>query len=187
VSIDSLCASPVLIAIDLRPTLCVAWGLRHVRTASVARTNAAQYRPISAAKSIRRTSAELSVSIRCMGDSIRVSKIATLPIDAGLKVPSGSTIYERRQPDPIETLKLTSELWNAHRCGLAEEETTLKARSNEAAHARAEASFRKEERAKEGAKAMMEYQAKGRMIREKMERLKALRLAKEAADKKRAG
>jgi len=122
-----------------------------------------------------------------MGDSIRVPKIATLPIDAGLKVPSGSTIYERRQPDPIETLKLTSELWNAHRCGLAEEETTLKARSNEAAHARAEASFRKEERAKEGAKAMMEYQAKGRMIREKMERLKALRLAKEAADKERAG
>ena len=51
------------------------------------------------------------------------------------------------------------------------------------ARARAEASFRKEERDKEGAKAMMEYQANGRMIREKMERLKALRLAKEAADK----
>ena len=45
------------------------------------------------------------------------------------------------------------------------------------ARARAEASFRKEERAKEGAKAMMEYH------REKTERLKALRLAKEAADK----
>jgi hypothetical protein len=55
-----------------------------------------------------------------------------------------------------------------------EEETTLKTQSNEAAHARAEASFRKEERAKEGAKAMMEYQANGRMIREKTERLKAL-------------
>jgi hypothetical protein len=78
-------------------------------------------------------------------------------------------------------------LWNAHRCGLAEEETTLKTQSNEAAHARAEASFRKEARAKEGAKAMMEYQANGRMIREKTERLKALRLAKEAADKERAG
>jgi hypothetical protein len=63
----------------------------------------------------------------------------------------------------------------------------LKAQSNEAARARAEASFRKEERAKEGAKAMMEYQANGRMIREKTERLKALRLAKEAADKERAG
>lgn len=60
-------------------------------------------------------------------------------------------------------------------------------RSNEAARARAEASFRKEERAKEGAKAMMEYQANARMAREKTERLKALRLAKEAADKERAG
>jgi len=55
------------------------------------------------------------------------------------------------------------------------------------ARARAEASFRKEERAKEGAKAMMEYQANSRKIREKTERLKALRLAKEAADKKQAG
>lgn len=58
------------------------------------------------------------------------------------------------------------------------------ARSSEA-HARAEASFRKEERAKDGAKAMMEYQAHGRAVREKMARLKALRLAKEAADKER--
>jgi hypothetical protein len=62
----------------------------------------------------------------------------------------------------------------------------LTTQSNEAARARAEASFRKEERAKEGAKAMMEYRANSRMIREKTERLKALRLAKEAADKERA-
>jgi hypothetical protein len=55
------------------------------------------------------------------------------------------------------------------------------ARSSEV-HARAEASFRKEERAKDGAKAMMEYQATGRAVREKIARLKALRLAKEAAD-----
>ncbi len=48
--------------------------------------------------------------------------------------------------------------------------------------ARAEASFKKEERAKEGAKAMLEYQANGRMVREQMARLKALRLAKEAAE-----
>jgi hypothetical protein len=48
------------------------------------------------------------------------------------------------------------------------------------ARARAEASFRKEERAKEGAKANI------RMVREKTERLKALRLAKEAEDKERA-
>jgi len=72
-----------------------------------------------------------------------------------------------------------------HICGFVEEETTLTNGSNEA-RARAEASFRKEERAKEGAKAMMEYQANSRMIREKTERLKALRLAREAADKERA-
>jgi hypothetical protein len=69
---------------------------------------------------------------------------------------------------------------------VAERETTLRAKSNEA-QARAEASFRKEQRAQEGAKAMMEYQANSRKVREKMERLKALRLAKEAADKARAG
>jgi hypothetical protein len=67
-----------------------------------------------------------------------------------------------------------------------ERETTLKTESNET-RARAEASFRKEERAKEGAKAMMEYQANSRIVREKTERLKALRLAKEAADKERTG
>jgi hypothetical protein len=59
---------------------------------------------------------------------------------------------------------------------------TLTTKSNEA-RARAEASFRKEERAKDGQEAMMEYQAKIRMVRENTERLKALRLAKEAADK----
>ena len=58
------------------------------------------------------------------------------------------------------------------------------ARSNEA-KARAEASFKKVERAKDGAKAMMEYLANGRMVRERTERLRALRLAKEAADKDR--
>jgi hypothetical protein len=58
------------------------------------------------------------------------------------------------------------------------------ARSSEA-RARAESNFKKEERAKEGAKAMMEYQANGKIVREKMAQLKALRLAKEAADKKR--
>lgn len=60
-------------------------------------------------------------------------------------------------------------------------------RSSEAqssgARARAEASFRKEERAKDGAMALMEYQANSKAVREKMERLKALRLAKEAAEK----
>jgi hypothetical protein len=56
------------------------------------------------------------------------------------------------------------------------------ARSSEA-RSRAEASFRKEERAKDGAKAMMEYQAHSRVVREKMAKLRALRLAKEAAEK----
>jgi hypothetical protein len=53
-----------------------------------------------------------------------------------------------------------------------------------AARARADASFKKEERAKDGAKAMMEYIDNGRVLRERTERLRALRLAKEAADKK---
>ena len=65
-------------------------------------------------------------------------------------------------------------------------QTTLPTGSNEA-RARAEANFRKEERAKDGAKAMTDYQANARMVREKTERLKALRLAKQAADKERAG
>jgi hypothetical protein len=67
-----------------------------------------------------------------------------------------------------------------------EQERLLTTRSDEA-RARAEANFKKEQRAKEGEKAMLEYQAQGRMIREKTARLRALRLAKEAADKARAG
>jgi hypothetical protein len=61
----------------------------------------------------------------------------------------------------------------------------VKSGSNET-RARAEASFKKDERAKDGAKAMMEYQANARMVRERTEKLKALRLAKEQADKERA-
>jgi hypothetical protein len=51
------------------------------------------------------------------------------------------------------------------------------------ARARAEASFRKEERAKDGTMAMAEYQANIRLVREKTDRLRALRLAKEAANR----
>jgi hypothetical protein len=47
---------------------------------------------------------------------------------------------------------------------------------------RAEANFKKEERAREGAQAMLEYQANGREVRENMAKLKAMRLAKEAAE-----
>jgi hypothetical protein len=60
---------------------------------------------------------------------------------------------------------------------------STEARSSEV-RSRAEASFSKEERAKDGAKAMMEYQAHSRMVREKTARLRALRLEKEAADRK---
>jgi hypothetical protein len=60
----------------------------------------------------------------------------------------------------------------------------LTTKSDEA-RARAEASFRKEEHAKEGAKAMTE--ANSRLVREKTEKLRALRLAKETADKERIG
>jgi hypothetical protein len=54
-----------------------------------------------------------------------------------------------------------------------------------AARARAEANFKKEERAKDGAKAFMEYLTQNAAVREKTARLKALRLArdKEEADK----
>ena len=49
--------------------------------------------------------------------------------------------------------------------------------------ARAEANIKKEERAKDGAKAMMEYLANGQEIRERMAQLRALRLAKETETK----
>jgi len=71
-----------------------------------------------------------------------------------------------------------------------QEESPLTVKTSEvrstAARARAEASFKKEERAKDGALAMMEYLANARMVREQTERLRALRLAKEEADKEEA-
>jgi hypothetical protein len=52
-----------------------------------------------------------------------------------------------------------------------------------AAKAKAEASFRrKEQQARDGAIAMTEYIAEQKAVRAKTERLRALRLAKEAAD-----
>jgi len=54
------------------------------------------------------------------------------------------------------------------------------------AQQRAEASFRKEQQARDGAKAMQEYEAAGQATRAKTARLKALRLAKEAAEKEAA-
>jgi hypothetical protein len=53
------------------------------------------------------------------------------------------------------------------------------------AKARAEASFKKKEhQAQEGAKAWAEYEAERRALSEKTERLRVLRLAKEATDAK---
>ncbi len=58
------------------------------------------------------------------------------------------------------------------------------ANNSKEAKTRAEASFKKkEQQAKEGAKAMVQYEAERHATREKTARLKALRLAKEAADK----
>lgn len=55
--------------------------------------------------------------------------------------------------------------------------------SKEALKKRADASFKKDERAREGMKAMLEYEAEGRAVRENTARLRALRLDKEAAEK----
>jgi len=52
--------------------------------------------------------------------------------------------------------------------------------SSDQTRQRAEQSFKKEDRARDAQKAMMEYEAQARAIREKTARLKALRLAKEA-------
>jgi len=49
--------------------------------------------------------------------------------------------------------------------------------------ARAEASFKKEERLRDGQKAMAEYEAAQHAVREKTARLRALRLARDAAAK----
>jgi hypothetical protein len=50
-----------------------------------------------------------------------------------------------------------------------------------AAHARAEALFKKEQQLREGAKAMAEYKATQKAINEKTAKLRALRLARDAA------
>jgi hypothetical protein len=59
------------------------------------------------------------------------------------------------------------------------------ANNSKAALARAEAGFKKDQRAREAAKAMAEYEAAGIAMREKTARLRALRLRKEAADAER--
>jgi hypothetical protein len=65
---------------------------------------------------------------------------------------------------------------------LTEKEMTL-ANNSKDTPKRTEARFKKEERAREGAQAMLEYEAEGRAVREKTVRLRALRLAAEAGKK----
>ena len=55
--------------------------------------------------------------------------------------------------------------------------------NSDEARARAETAFKKEQQAGEGAQAWLEYEAKARAMQENTARLRALRLAKEAADK----
>ena len=61
---------------------------------------------------------------------------------------------------------------------LVEKEMTLA--SSKDALKRTEATFKKVERARKGAQAMPEYEVEGRALREKIARLRALRLAAEA-------
>ena len=71
--------------------------------------------------------------------------------------------------------------------GVVSEQTRRKGdivtNSKEALKKRADARFKKDERVREGTKAMLEYEAEGRAVREKTARLRALRLDKEAAEK----
>jgi hypothetical protein len=60
---------------------------------------------------------------------------------------------------------------------------TLASDSHEVLKKRAEANFRKEERAQDGKKNMSDYEAEGRAVAANTVRLRALRLAKEAVDK----
>ena len=71
--------------------------------------------------------------------------------------------------------------------GVVSEQTRRKGHivknSKEALKKQADARFKKDERVREGTKAMLDYEAEGRAVREKTARLRALRLDKEAAEK----
>ena len=54
--------------------------------------------------------------------------------------------------------------------------------NDDRARQQADKSFKQEERARDGRKATSEYETRAREIREKTERLRALRLAKEAQE-----
>jgi hypothetical protein len=67
--------------------------------------------------------------------------------------------------------------------GVSEEEMTLASNSEEVLKKRADASVRKEERVKDGKKGAADYESASRAVAANTARLRALRLAKEAADK----
>ena len=67
--------------------------------------------------------------------------------------------------------------------GLSEEEMTLASDSVEVLKKQADASFRKEERVQDGKKGAADYEAASRAVAVNTARLRALRLAKGAADK----
>ena len=76
---------------------------------------------------------------------------------------------------------------NAVMKGVVSEQTRRKGdivtNSKETLKKRADARFKKDEQVREGTKAMLDYEAEGRAVREKTARLRALRLDKEAAEK----
>jgi hypothetical protein len=67
--------------------------------------------------------------------------------------------------------------------GLSEREKTMASDSEEVLKKRADASFRKEERVKDGKEGAAAYEAESRAVAAKTARLRALRLAKETVDK----
>jgi hypothetical protein len=66
--------------------------------------------------------------------------------------------------------------------GALKKEMTVTTNSKENLKTQAEASFKKAELVGEDAKAKPQYEAEGRAVAEKTERLRALRLAKEGAE-----
>ena len=77
----------------------------------------------------------------------------------------------------IRTLVAPSRTWQR----VPEEASKRKLLHSDEALRRAQALFRKEQQAREGEQAMAEYQAKLDAMREKTARLRALRLARDAA------
>ncbi len=80
------------------------------------------------------------------------------------------------------TASINPEMKGLCRNRRAEKEMMVKNNSEEAQKKWAEKRFKKEERDREGVKAMLEYQVEGHAVRDKTARLRALRLAKGAAE-----